>query len=87
MPRAGKNSYFIVRDESGQNVCKVTDKVADVPITTQHKVPTSQWLRKSRRPRRSHRCSTVSEIVDAHIPQVEEEQIADAATHSSKLEA
>ena len=29
----------------------------------------------------------MSEIVDAHVPQVEEEQTADAATHSFKLEA
>ena len=28
----------------------------------------------------------MSEIVDAHVPQAEEEQTADAATHSSKLE-
>ena len=47
---AGKNSYFIVRDESGQNVIEVSDKVAVVPITTQRQVPTTQWLRKSRRP-------------------------------------
>ena len=36
---------------SGQNVIEVTDKVAVVPITTQRQVPTTQWLRKSRRPR------------------------------------
>ena len=45
------------------------------------------WLRMSRRPRRSRKCSTVSEIVDAHVPQFEEEQTADVATHSSKREA
>ena len=33
------------------------------------------------------RCSTVSEIVDTAVPQVEEEQTVDVATHSSKLEA
>ena len=54
VPSPGKNSYLKVRDESGQNVIKDTDKTADVPTTTQHQVPTTMWFRKSRRPRRSH---------------------------------
>ena len=46
-----------------------------------------EWLRRSRRPRRFQRCSAVSEIVDTPVPQVEEDQTVDVATHSSKLEA
>ena len=87
VPTAGKNSHFIVHYDVGQKVINVTDKVADVPITTRHQLPTIQWLRRSRRQRRFHRCSAVSEIEDTPVPQVEVEQTVEESTHSSKLEA
>ena len=85
MQTAGKNSYIIVRDESGQNVIEVTDKVAVVPITTQRQVPTTQW--KVQKTPMMSQVQHSARHRDAHVPQVEEGQTADVATHSPKLEA
>ena len=51
MPTAGKNSYFIVRDESGWHLALRRDGHNFDHVGDFDRVLATQWLRKSRRPR------------------------------------